>query len=291
MTDKVEIKSNFLEKYLSDSNQIHFLGNNNESSLYIKVENSDNLKDADLFFWVEFEQTNSAPIIILYLNVNTDEEEFVFDFIYDIKEEADIDELNNIIDEAELDINVLEFELDKLFFAFKYKLELDKSFVEELKRLIFQAQEYSRTMIDEYDIDAAIDDFLDGKSIFNSKTNTVDDFKVLFPQKVEKEEEESERNFFTYTSKTSGDFHDDGDSLQVKVYKRDEYEKLKGGLSNSKTSKNENINSLKGRIRQLELIISGKNKEIEQLKTENTHLKEELEYQKLDTPKKGWKLF
>jgi uncharacterized protein YdcH (DUF465 family) len=186
----------------------------------------------------------------------------------------------------------MEFNEDILYFGFKYKIFLNKGLIEELKRLIFQAKEYSRTNINEYDFDLALDDFLEDKSIFNSSTNIISEFDILFPQKEFVEEQNAENSFFTYTSKTSGDFHDEGDTLQVKVYKRDEYEKLKN--KNNKTNENpkiETIESLKNRIKQMETVIKSKNKEIEKLKTENIHLKEELEYQKLDTPKKGWKLF
>ncbi len=299
MTNKIEVKSNFLKTYLDDSAQIHFLGDNNEASLYINVENLSLFKNnVELSCWIEFEQTNYAPIIILYLKLNTSTQENLFEFVYDVKEESDIDELNDIIKSSEININVMEFNNDALYFGFKYKISPDKSFVEELKRLIFKAKEYSRTNVKEYNFDLAIDDFLDDKSIFNSSTNIISEFEITFPQKKLIDEQDSENKFFTYTSKTSGDFHDEGDTLQVKVYKRDEYEKLKNSKNTkedistgSATVKNENIESLKNKIKQMEVIIKSKNKEIEKLKTENVHLKEELEYQKLDTPKKGWKLF
>ncbi len=293
MTDKIEVKSNFLKTYLNDSAQIHFLGDNNEASLYINVNNIDFLKkDTELSFWIEFEQTNNAPIIILYIKLNTSIQENIFEFVYDIKEETDIDELNNIIKSSEVSVNVMEFNNDILYFGFKYKVFLDKNFIEEFKRLIFQAKEYARTNINEYNFDLALDNFLDDKSIFNSSTNIISEFDIFFPQKEFIEEQNSENSFFTYTSKTSGDFHDEGDTLQVKVYKRDEYEKLKNdNNTQNKELTNENIDSLKNKIKQMETLIKSKNKEIEKLKTENIHLKEELEYQKLDTPKKSWKLF
>lgn len=293
MTNKIEVKSNFLKTYLNDSDQIHFLGDNDEASLYISVKNIDSLKkDTNLSFWVEFEQTNNAPIIILYLKLNTSVQENLFEFVYDIKEETDIDELNHIIKSSEINVNVMEFNNNILYFGFKYKLFLDKNFIEELKRLIFQAKEYSRINVNEYNFDLALDDFLDDKSIFNSSTNIISEFDIFFPQKEFIEEQNSENNFFTYTSKTSGDFHDEGDTLQVKVYKRDDYEKLKNSNNTqNKKFKNDDIESLKNKIKQMEILIKSKNKEIEKLKAENIHLKEELEYQKLDTPKKSWKLF
>jgi len=320
MIDKIEIKSNFLETYLSEFEQIHFLGNKEESSLYIRVDNLKDYKELELSFWVEFLQTDYAPVIVLYLRLIKGNEEFLFDFIYDIKEENDLLELDDIVKTLELSINVMEFDEELLYFGYSYKLNLNKEFTEELKRIIFKAQELARTMIDNYDINFAIDEFLDGNSIFKSKTNMVNNFELFYPQDDKpkenkniqtslddsalEEEEAAEDKFFTYKSNTSGDFHDEGENLQVKVYKRNDYEKLKSkkdletktdddlllDKNNSQVSSTE-LTALKTRIKQLEAIIKSKNKEIERIKTENIHLKEELEYQKLDTPKKGWKLF
>jgi len=322
MIEKIEIKSNFLETYLSEFEQIHFLGNKEESSLYIRVDDLNDFKDLSLSFWVEFLQTDYAPVIVLYIRLIKGNEEFVFDFIYDIKEENDLLELDDIIKTLELSVNVMEFEEDSLFFGYSYKVSLNKEFIEELKRIIFKAQEFSRTMIDNYDINFAIDEFLDGNSIFKSKTNIINNFELFFPQDDKPKENKNiqtslpetsledddivEDKFFTYKSNTSGDFHDEGENLQVKVYKRNDYEKLKNINNSSNTEVNETVKenkknnhhassteltALKTRIKQLETIIKSKNKEIERIKTENIHLKEELEYQKLDTPKKGWKLF
>jgi len=292
MINKVEVNSNFLKSNLNEVNQIHFLGNDNEASFYINIDDLGSFEnDVQLSFWVEFEQTNNAPIIILYLKLNYSDQESLFEFIYDIKEENDIYELSSIIDNLELNINVMEFKDDILFFGFKYFIYPNKNFIEELKRLIFQAQEYTRVSIEDYDFDIALDDFLDGRSIFNSRTNTVSEFDVVFPQnEINKDENLKDDSAFTYISKTSGDFHDEGDTLQVKVYKRDVYEKLKNN-DDDKDSEEADFNFLKKKIKELENKVILKDKKIEELTVENTHLKEELEYRKLDTPKKGWKLF
>ena len=296
MIEKIEVKSSFLEEYLSDFPQIHFLGNDEDASLYIRVGDLESFKDVKASFWIELLQTNFAPIIVLYLELNKDNKKFVFDFIYDVKDESDLLELNDIIKHLELNINVIEIQKEKLFFAYTYVLSLNNYFIEELKRIILQAKEYSRKIAQNYDIDSAIDDFLDGNSIFKLKTNVVEELEVLFSQKSSTEilEEEAEDGFFTYKSNTSGDFHDNGANLQVKVYKRDEYENLKNNKTTSSNKRGDTegeLAFLKNKLKQLEVVLKSKNIEIERLKTENIHLKEELEYQKLDTPKKGWKIF
>lgn len=291
MLKKIEINSEFLKSNLINAESIHFLSD--KPYFYIRTDKIEEFyDDSDISFWAELEETEWATIIVLYFKINNSESEELYEFYYDTNEEADYEELLWLTENGVIDINIMKIEGENLYFGYKYELKIDRLFKDKLNIMLKLAENHT-SGLKFYDFEKALDLFLDGKSEFKFKTSSVNDYNIQPPRFQESEEE---KKFFTYTSKTGGNSYDDGDALKIKVYKREDYEKLKkkNNTENKEKTKKEyieDIKILKDKINELENIISTQKREIEKLKAENENLKEELEYKKLDISKKSWKLF
>ena len=286
MFKKIEIGSKFLEENFKNSDTIHFFSDG--ALLYIKLPEMEKFAYKSMVsLWFELEITNVGPFVVLYFEVENQSEKKLFEFYYDIVE--DMEEIEFLIKSDTVKISVLEFMDEKLYAGYKYLINSNDEFRKDLKALKDKAQGYV-SEIGNYNFEDIAELFFTGKGVLDFKTKNLSDYSIEFLELLKQEMEEEEK-FFTYTSKANGAFYDDGESLQVKVYKREDYEKLKKTHNTFKREKISEIELLKQQIDNLEKVIEKQKHELEKLRNENIHLKEELEYKKLDNSKKGWKLF
>jgi len=276
MLRKIEIESNFLIDSLKGRNSLHFLGPDGETSLYLNVKNLEDYHGIDFTFWIELLITDYAPIIIFYVQLKEDEEISKFSFIYNLKNEEDLDELNDMISYEEVILNFVQFEEEKLYFGFSYLLSFSQQFIEEFERILLEANRIAREI--DYSFKNAMIIFKRNQAIFKQRTIISSDMEFFIPQvELETEEIEDEKdNDFDYETESG--------LLKVKTYKRSVYEKIQKNPE-SKEFIDEN---LENKVLTLETIIKEKNRDINRLKKENRYLKEELEYLKLDKTRKNW---
>jgi hypothetical protein len=275
MLRKIEIESNFLIDSLEGRDSLHFLGPDGETSLYLNVKNLEDYHGIDFTFWIELLITDYAPIIIFYIQLKENEELSKFSFIYNLKDEEDLDELNDMINYEEAILNFVQFEDEKLFFGFSYLLSFGQQFIEEFERIILEANRIAREI--DYSFKNAMIIFNQNQAIFKQRTKISSDMEFFIPQVEQEIEETNEKdNDFDYETESG--------LLKVKTYKRSVYEKIQKNPE-SKEFIDEN---LENKVLTLETIIKEKNRDINRLKKENRYLKEELEYLKLDKTRKNW---
>ncbi len=278
MFERLPLESTFLKVNLSQQSHLHFLGNDAEASLFIRVNSLDEFEKSKLSYWFELFQTESAPIILFHTQIKI----HLFSFVYNVKEAGDWDELNDMIEQEEVRVHFVEFEGDHLYFGYTFILEFSQNFTEELKRIIIQAKEYIRKMINPFDFSKALELFEKKEAIFKLKTQKFDRSSFFLPQYQDEDEEDV---VIQKDEPVNNITQDDSENFIIKTYKRDEYESLKDKNTPLIDKK---VKILEDKIAVLESVIREKGKENSKLRDENKYLKEELEYLKLDKGKKGW---
>lgn len=302
MFEPIPLESTFLTKYLVKYNTLHFFDPQGNASLFLRVDELGDFEQGVVNYWFSFSQTGFAPVISLNIELTgPNGKEVTIAFIYNIKETDHLDELHDMIQQREVMLNVVAFQKNDLYFGYSYILHLQDQMVEEMKRIILQAKEFTRKMVSDYDFHKALVLFERKEAIFKQKTQTLSRGEFFLPQYQEeeddsvpqgeteaKEPEESEQPF-TYsgthdeTYVTTGS-NEHGDPMVIQTYSRDEYERIKTG----ELSGEHQVIALRERIKTLDAILSEKSRENAQLKSENKFLREELDYLKLDQGKRNW---
>ncbi len=295
MFERKLLDSNFISKNLKDKTHFHFLGPDNDTSMFLRVNNLDNFDKSKIYYWYELFQTKNAPIVVINIlldnNLKIREK---YQFLFNIKDSSDNEELTDVINQGEIVLNFVEFQREQLYFGFSYILSFDNQVIEELKRIILQAKDYSRKLGNEYDYSKALKVFLEKKeAILQVKSKQLSDCEIFLPQYEEealKEESNNQQeiNKEVFKPETTVTENPEQEQLVVKTYKRDLYEMMK---TNQNIPIEQKLKIYEEKIISLESTLKSKDKEINVLKSEIKYLKEELSYSKLDKPKKGWWLF
>lgn len=280
MFERVPLESTFLKLNLTKQTHIHFLGNDAEASLFIRVDSLEKYEKSSIAYWFELFQTENAPIILFHIQL----ESHLFSFVYNVKEAGDWDELNDMIEQEEVIVHFVEFEEDELYFGYTFILEFSQNFTEELKRIILQAKEFIRKMVDSFDFLRALTLFEKKEAIFKLKTQKMDKSSLFLPQ-YQDEDDSVEDVIIKEDKKITDIAQEESENFVIKTYKRDEYESMKEKTVQPTDKK---IKTLEDKIAVLESVIREKSKENSKLRDENKYLKEELEYLRLDKGKKGW---
>ncbi len=295
MFERKLLDSNFISKNLKDKTHFHFLGPDNDSSMFLKVNNLDNFDKSKLYYWYELFQTKNAPIVVINIilenNLKIREK---YQFLFNIKDSSDNEELTDIINQGEIILNFVEFQSEQLYFGFSYILSFDNQVIEELKRIILQAKDNTRKLGNDYDYSKALKVFLEKKeAILQMKSKQLSECEIFLPQYEEdltnqQTENQQEINKEVFKPETTITENPEQEQLVVKTYKRDLYEMMK---TNQNIPIEQKLKIYEDKVVSLETNLKSKNKEIDVLKSEIKYLKEELSYLKLDKSKKGWWIF